>query len=319
MGNRFKGSMKQVLKRLEIIKSCIAIEDDETVEFQTFKLEQLAIDDEVKEIVALIRNTDFQKVVPLIDSYIQKFTSLIPYEDKEVMGLKIELKVLEKQFLALNCKVEEYHNKINDFNARYHKELGELIEEILILREEYYEYMYKHSKEFEYEYFEAKKDFEDFHEEFKKFKLDDPIELSKQEKKELKRLYKKASKLCHPDIIEDTKKDKAEEVFKELNAAYQHNDIKKVSEILEHLMTGESFTATSDSLFDVKILKRKIKAAREKIRAVKIELEAIKKSETFILVNKIVDLDEYFDRKRNELLDEKENILEKMRAFSDMV
>ncbi len=311
--------MKQIIKRLEIIKHCIAIEDDETVEFQTSKLEQLTVDDDVKEILNLIQNTDFQKVVPLIDKYIQKFTSLVPYEDEEVMGLKLELKVLEKQFLLYSCKVEEYHNLINDFNARYHKELGTLIEEILVLREEYYEFMYKNSESFETEYLEAKKDFEDFHEEFKKYHLDDPIELSKKEKKELKRLYKKASKLCHPDIIEDEKKEKAEEIFKELNAAYQHNDIKKISEILEHLLTGESFTATSDSLFDTKILKRKIKATREKIKAIKIEIEAIKKNGTFILVNKIVDLDEYFERKREELLDEKESIMEKMREVSQMV
>ncbi len=311
--------MKQIIKRLEIIKHCIAIEDDETVEFQTSKLAQLTVDNDVEEILNLIKNTDFQKVVPLIDSYIQKFTSLVPYEDKEVMGLKLELKVLEKQFLVYSCKVEEYHNLINDFNARYHKELGTLIEEILVLREEYYEFMYKNSKSFETEYLEAKKDFEDFHEELKKYHLDDPIELSKQEKKELKRLYKKASKLCHPDIIEDEKKEKAEEIFKELNAAYQHNDIKKISEILELLLTGESFTVTSDSLFDTQILKRKIKVTREKIKAIKIEIEAIKKNGTFILVNKIVDLDEYFERKREELLDEKESIMENMSEASQMV
>jgi DNA repair ATPase RecN len=205
--------MKQVLKRLEIIKNCIAIEDDETVEFQMMKLCQLPLDDKVQDIVSLIQDTDFERVVPLIDTYIQQFSSLVPYEDKYIQGLKLELKILEKQFLALACKVEEYHNIINDFNAKYHKELGTLLEEILVLREEYYEFMSQHNKEFEYEYYEAKKDFESFHEEFKKYRYDSPFELSKQQKKELKRLYKKASRLCHPDIIEDEKKNKSGRYF----------------------------------------------------------------------------------------------------------
>lgn len=311
--------MKQVLKRLEIIKNCIAIEDDETVEFQVAKLCTLNIDEQVKEIVRLIQHTDFEKVVPLIDEYIRQFTSLVLYEDEHIQGLKLELKILEKQFLALTCKVEEYHNRINDFNARYHKELGSLLEEILILREEYYEYMSKHNKEFEYEYHEAKKDFESFHEEFKKYRYDSPFELSKQQKKELKRLYKKASRLCHPDIIEQTKKAKAEDIFKELNAAYQHNDLTKVSEILEKLLTGESFSITSDALFDKKILKEKIEVTRQKIKGSKLEIEALRRDGTFVLVSKIDDLDAYLEQIKEELLDEKEALLEKMRIFSQTV
>jgi len=305
--------MKKILKRLEIIKNSITIEDDETIQLQINRLYELDIDDEVKGILILIQNTDFEKVIPLIDRYIQQFTSLILYENEEVQGLKIELKILEKQFLLLSCRVEEYHNVVNDFNTKYHIKLGYLIEEVLVLREEFYEFMYKNNEEYEYEYYEAKKDFHDFHEQFKNQYYDTPIEISKKEKKELKRLYKKASKLCHPDIIEEAKKEKAEDIFKVLNAAYQQKDIKKVSEILDQLLTGESFSVTSDTLFDKKILKRKIKGSREKIKSIKTELESIKQNETFILVNKINDMDEYFQEKENELKVEKENILEQMR------
>ncbi len=308
--------MKQILKRLEIIKSSISIEDDETVQLQVGRLYELDIDDEVKSILSLILHTNFEKVVPLIDAYIKQFTSLIVYEDEEIQGLKLELKILEKQFLLLSCRVEEYHNSINDFNTNYHLALGVLIEEVLILREEYYEFMYKNNTEYEYEYFEAKKDFENFHEEFKNHYYETPLELSKIEKKELKRLYKKASKLCHPDIIEEGKRAQAEEIFKTLNAAYQQKDVKKVSEILEQLLTGESFSITSDSVFDKKILKRKIGVTREKIKFIKIELESIKQNETFILISKIDNLEEYFEEKRSELQEEKENILEQMRKYS---
>ncbi len=308
--------MKEILKRLEIIKSCISIEDEESLYFQVQRLKTLELDKNVQEILTLIENTNFQKVIPLIDIYITKFSSLIVYEDKEIQGLKLELKLLEKELLSLSCELEEYHSQINSFNSKYHKELGLLIEEVLILREEYFEYLYNDDKKrYEYEYFEAKKDFESFHEEIKKFRLDTPFELSKKEKIELKRLYKKASRLCHPDIIEDEKKEEAQEIFKELNAAYQQNDIKKVSDILNHLLRGENFSFDSDVLFDRNILKNKIEMARDKIKVVTTEIEVIKRDSTYNLINSIENLEEYIYEMKKELKDEKEAILKKIKEY----
>lgn len=308
--------MKEILKRLEIIKSCISIEDEESLYFQIQRLKSLELDSEVVKIVKLIENTDFQNVITLIDQYIVNFNSLIVYEDKQIQGLKLELKLLEKQLLTLSCKLEDYHSQINTFNSKYHKELNHLIEEILILREEYFEFLYKEDKKrYEYEYFEAKKDFETFHEESKKFKLDSPEELNKKEKAELKRLYKKASRLCHPDIIEDSKKESAQEIFKELNSAYQQNDIKKVSDILNNLLKEESFSFESDVLFDRKILENKIEITRDKIKVVNTEIEVIKRDETYILITSISSLDEYIYDVKQELKDEKQAILKKMEQY----
>lgn len=305
--------MKQIIKRLEIIKSCIAIEDDETLKFQVEKLSTLDIDEEVKRIIKLINNTDFEKVLSLVDAYIKNFTSLVVYENKEIQGLKLELKILEKQFLFYNHMLEEYYASINDFNSNYNKVLGFLIQEVLILREEYFEFMSKHNMYYETQYEEAKKDFEEFHNEFKKFKFDTPKELSKKEKKELKRLYKKASKLCHPDIVEEDKKQKAELVFKELNAAYQKNDIKKISLILNQLLSGESFSVNPDKISDEKVLRQKISSTREKLNEIKLEVDVVKKHEVFILLNELDDINDYFIQKKNELLCEKEIILEKIK------
>lgn len=308
--------MKEILKRLDIIKSCISIEDEESLYFQVQRLKTLELDNDVEEILNLIENTDFQKVITLIDNYIHRFTSLVVYEDKEIQGLKLELKVFEKELLALSCELEEYHSQINSFNSKYHKELGLLIEEVLILREEYFEHLYKDDKKrYEYEYFEAKKDFENFHEEIKKFRLDDPRELSKKEKEELKRLYKKASRLCHPDIIEEHKRDEAQEIFKELNAAYQQNDIKKVSDILNNLLRGENFSFESDVLFDRNILRNKIEITKDKIKVVKTEIEVIKRDKTYKLINSIENLEEYIYEMKKELKDEKEAILRKMEEY----
>lgn len=310
--------MKEILKRLEIIKSCISIEDEESLFSQVNRLKSLEIDSDVKEIIKLIENTDFQKVINMIEQYISKFNSLVVFEDKEIQGLKLELKVLEKELLRLSCELEDYHSQINSFNSKYHKELGVLIEEILILREEYFEILYQSDKQkYEYEYFEAKKDFENFHEESKRFKIDSPLELSKKEKAELKRLYKKASKLCHPDIIEESKREEAENIFKDLNAAYQQNDIKRVSDILNTLLRGENYSFESDVLFDRKVLKNKIEITRDKIKVVQTEIEVIKRDETYILINDIDSIEEYIYRTKKDLKEEKEAILRKIKNYKE--
>lgn len=307
--------MKEIIKRLEIIKSSIIIEDNEIVDLQVKKLLLLKIDNKVESILYLISNTNFEKVIPLIDDYLNQFRSLVIYEDEKIQGLKHELSILEKEFLLYSNKVEEYHNIINDFNIKYHKKLGDLIEEILVLREEYYEHVSKENENFKEEYKESKKDYEDFHNEFKQFSYANSFDLSKEDKKELKRLYKKASRLCHPDILEDEKKEEAEEIFKELNAAYEQKDIKKVSNILHQLLSGESFISASDSLFDKKILKKKISILREKIRKIKIEITSLKENETFIMLNKIDDIYDYFVKMQEELLLEKDSIMEKIKNF----
>jgi len=312
-----RDGMKEILKRLEIIKNCISIEDEEILYIQVERMYKLPIDNRVEEILLLIKNTNFQKVIPLIDNYIKSCSSLVLHEDKETQGLKLELKLLEKELLILSCEIEEYHNLINGFNSKYHKELGLLIEEILILREEYFEYLYKKDNQrYEYEYFEAKKDFENFHEEIKNFKIEKPFELDKKEKAELKRLYKKASRLCHPDIIEEGKRAKAEEIFKELNGAYQQNDIKKVSDILNYLLKAENYSYESDILFDKDILKNKIEITREKIKAVKIEIEIIQKDETYLLINNIDNIEEYLYDLKEELKEEKSTILSKIKEYT---
>jgi hypothetical protein len=49
--------------------------------------------------------------------------------------------------------------------------------------------------------------------------------LNIEEKKELKRLWKKASKMSDPDIVNNNLKDKANEIMKSLNEAYSNNII----------------------------------------------------------------------------------------------
>jgi chromosome segregation ATPase len=375
--------MQQILKRLEIIKTGITIEDMEIITLQLDKLNGMELDDEVRSIVEKIKDDDFAKVVADIEAYLDKFSGLVPYEDKEVIGLKLELKVLEGKLQALSERKTEYSNDIHEFNTQYSLVLGEVIGKILDLErqmlymetiekelafnavkdgyesckdelealkvqrdvleeqlkemdefdddyEEIYEALqtikqqidekeqelYEKRQETKKakeeldedpvfrEYEEAKNTYEEFNGEYEEVLNEERYTLSDEEALELKKLFRKAVKLCHPDIVSDELKSEAQAIIQELNNAYKKKDLSKVKEILFNLENNMSFTVSSDSVNNREILEVKIVDIRERINVIMQEINELQEDETFTAIHDIEDWDAYF-QERKEQLDEK--------------
>ena len=381
--------MTQIIKRLEIIKNSILIEDIEIIELQIIKLNSLNIDDNIKSIIEKLENSEYSLALSLIENYISKYSGLIVYEDKELVSLKFALKQLEIKLQELIEQKTEYINNIEEFNKEYNLRLGELIKTILSLRKEILykktiqqkkeklkyqediktydetkeiieelkdtiedlEYTLNHiDEDFEKydeikqaydelraelkrveeelkeqeerlekikefiedesikdEFEEAKSFYENFEDEFEdiKEKQKDIIELNEEDKKELKNLFRKAAKLCHPDIVADEHREKAHQIMQELNEAYSKQDLNKVRTILNSLESGFGFETTSDSIDDKELLKIKIIEFEESIRELKTEIEAIKEDDTYQVVSEIENWDEYFEELKSELEKEK--------------
>ena len=128
--------MKEILKRLELIKTAISIDDEEIIELQVVKLTKLEINDEVKAILAKLENLDFGEAVVGIEMYLKQYSGVVEYVDTEVQGLKLELKTLEKKLQRLSEKRVEYLNDIDDFSTMYNIKLGAIIQSILKLKEQ---------------------------------------------------------------------------------------------------------------------------------------------------------------------------------------
>ena len=384
--------MTQILKRLEIIKSSIAIEDEEVIELQVMKLQKLDIDDDVKAIVTHLEAMNYAKAMKDIEVYLTRYSGVVKYVDSETQGLKLELKCLESKLQELIEQKSEYLNDIEEFNREYNLHLGELIKEILELKKEilykqtikkqkqkvkYQEDIQTHNetketidelkstiteledalesideddenyeeltqayhelkeelekledelelqekelekaKEFiedesiEQEYEEVKSHYEEFESEYEHIKesVQNSPTLNDEEKKELKSLYKKAARLCHPDIVPDELKEKAHELMQKLNDAYSKKDISKVKEILHSLQNGTSFEVSSETIEDKELLKQKIKEYKQNIEDLKSELEEIKSDDTYQTIVELDDWDEYFKELKNELEVEKERL-----------
>jgi len=185
--------MQHILKRLEIIKASIPLEDIEIIELQVMKIQKLQIDEKVQTILNHIENSNFEPVLNLITDYINRFSGVQIYTDPKIQGLRVELKILEKEFLQLSDKKSGIQNQIEDFNHQYMIKLGWLISKVLLAKTD------KKWKNLD----ENFKEFEDFEREFRKEqkKEESKKTVTAEEKKELKKLYREASKLCHPDVV----------------------------------------------------------------------------------------------------------------------
>jgi primosomal protein N' len=304
--------VKQIIKRLELIKTSIDIEDDEIIELQTMKLNSMDIDNSVKEILVKIQNHDLGRAMIDIEEYIKRYSGVVIYEDSEVSGLKMELKILENKLSDLSYTKDEYQNDINDFNLMYHQKLGDIIENILDLQQKIY-YQQENFEEYQY----SKQEYEEFKQdnESSKQKAKETHTLNEEEKKEFKALWKKASKLCHPDIVSDEQKAQATEIMQQLNDAYSKKDLLKVKEILNSLENGVAFDVASDTIDDKEVLKAKIEELRKDIAIIEQEIKTIQEDETYQIINSTDDLDEYFDTLRSHLEDEYQSLQDEFKQL----
>jgi DnaJ-domain-containing protein 1 len=276
-----------ILKRLDIIKNAVAMEEDDLIAMQLAKLKQLELDEKALHIIALIETHQFQNIIQLIEQYKHDSSGLTVFEDSQVQGLKLELKVLENRLNELSDSQAELEQQINEFNSEYMQRLGSLIEEILKKRAKLPSDDPKQQQE-------AQRDYEEFAQSYQQQLKDTPQTLTAEEQQQLKAAYRKASRLCHPDKLADEFKEQGAEIFKALNEAYRNQDLQRVAEILQHLETGKPLSSASDSINDKEVLKAKIADLRKCIIELEAEITALQNSDIYQQIQQIKDRESYF-------------------------
>ncbi len=110
--------------------------------------------------------------------------------------------------------------------------------------------------------------------------------------------------MCHPDTVNEDRKEEATNIFKELNEAYSMNNLNKVKEILNNLEQDIQFNMASDSLNDSELLKLKINDIRKKLNILQNELDTLINSDTYKILSHIDNLDYYFNNLKQDFEDE---------------
>ncbi len=367
--------MNNIIKRLELIKNSIALEDEEVIQLQIEKISTLTVDDTVANILRHLGEHNYLVAAKLIEGYIASKQGLVSYVDERAAALKLELKALEHKLQALAEVKHECMAEIEEFNKTYHLKLGPMIRDILSLKQAiFHQHIREKLRAFEakkkayeaikarlhtenqrladleeklasldefsseyddiYEaiqrakhnnakleqqaeqkrqaakdakealegdpakeqYEEAKSDSHAFDEEYEDVlkQKEGECSLTEEELKELKYLYRKAAKLCHPDIVADDLKDQAHEIMVQLNAARDNKDLARVKEILLSLESGKGFTLASDAIFNADILQAKIDQLRQDILSIENEITQLKTTDVYSTLIVLADKESYF-------------------------
>jgi hypothetical protein len=284
---------EKIIKRLILVKGLISLEEEEAIFDQLEKLSKFENEPEVARIYSLIKNQEYGKATVLIEEYINRFNQITKFIDPEIEALRFEAKTLERQIQSLSNEKSELDKIIHEFSVRHTRELGELLLKLLEYRKE--------KLQGTSDYHEAEKDYNEFHKNYETSKIEKISKLSESELIEIKEIYRKATKLCHPDIVEEEQREKAHEIFIELKEAYENNNLDRVKEIYNGLLKNEIFSSKSDTTDEKSILQDEINRLRTRLSELKAEISTIKESDAYLTISNIENWDKYFSETKKQL------------------
>lgn len=300
----------KIVIRLETLVNVIKLEDLEDINYQIEKTNSLIpknhLDEKLNELTKILNlclKKEFSKAVILIQTFTSEFKKISIYNDPEIPALKLEIRSLEYQISSLSDEKTDIEKNIRNFELKYNEELGGLITKILYYKKIVAEKLaneFKNDNQKQKEFEEAKFDYEDFSKSYQdKLNEPKPFVLDEEKQNELKKNYRKATKLCHPDKVTDEQKELATKIFTDLKNAYDNNNLEKVNQILKDLEKG-IFKSQGETINE----KEKLNIIRENLILKRKELEefllSLKNTDIFKNLLTIKSLDKYFENAKEE-------------------
>lgn len=370
--------MNKIIKRLEIIKSAIELEDEEIIQQQLVHLQRESGDPVITAIAQAIETRRFSDAMREIATWLQNQRAVTNWQDPAIAASKLELKALENQLRELIDTRNTRIQILDEFNDQYHLRLGPLMSRILELRKQLAasalrrQEAERRRREIDYlscqQYIslavdrlaqlkqqwmgmdsasraavdirqriqqqtelitdllaeireleadfsrqddsdtrqaqeEAAHEYEEYQEQQQdaqhRFARDQ--RLSPDERNELKRLWRQASRLCHPDVVADELKEKAHQMMVQLNLARQNADLAAIRALLTQLQSGLEPMMASDRLNNLDHLRQKIQQLRIQIDALIKEIAGLEAENAWRLATSVRDKEAYFSEQERAL------------------
>jgi hypothetical protein len=287
----------KIVRRLEIIKNYILLEDIEEVKEVSNKLREYSFNNDLRSILDFISQGKLSEAVAIIEDFLTNQRQILVWTDPEIVALKLEIKILENQLVSFDNEKSELEGVLRDFQREHFLAVGDLILKLLQFRK------LKYAKDKE-KYEEAEKDEQEYSEQFEYEKDKEVFNLNEDEKKELSSCYRKAAILCHPDKFSQAPPEiqkQAEELMIELSIAKDKKDLARVKEILSDLQKGIISSRKTEDNSDKLQLKSLVNKLREKIKKLENEIIDIKLSEEYKLIREIEDWGVYFSNVKEQI------------------
>ncbi|MDK2910160.1 MAG: hypothetical protein PWR20_1727 [Bacteroidales bacterium] len=254
-----------------------------------------------EEISRLLELRDFEALEDILSRHIHEL-SLPSKGEPFIIGLRTNLALLSTRLsVALNKKAD-LQRQINAFRQRHNSELGMLMGDILRLQMDLFYLRQQKDARYHEAFRQAQKDYSSFKNQQKHISKERPhFEISREERNRLRKLYREASKRCHPDMVDPEMREEARQWFIELNNAYLYNDIRKVEEIYQ-LLSNDLFTENKEKVKgETSLLEARINRLNGEIMRVEEEIKEMMSSPVYKTIRQITDFDAYFAELRAKL------------------
>jgi hypothetical protein len=277
----------ELTKRMQAILAVLDVGDTEMAEGLAAKLAAHAGEPAVAAILEHLRFHRYADARSGIERLLAEGTRLVAWEDPEVVLLEAEAERIAADLAAVEAERAEVDHRLARFQAAYHEALGERIRDVLRLRRLVREREAERDPARRSPFEDAKRDSERFERDFETEKekaRETEWDLTGDEQKEMKSLFRQAAKKCHPDAVPPQFRDAAGDLFRRLRAAHDAGDLATVRKLAEQVAAG-MFEAGAESGEDAARRKERLRARVEALRgalaAARSGLDAVKGSATF--------------------------------------
>jgi hypothetical protein len=313
----------ELIYRLVALKSLLDLGDMELVSIASSHLERDRDEPEIAVILGTLMDHRYAEAADLIDKLLSDGTRLARWIDPEISLLEAELERVTADLADLETEQAVVEHLVSRFQAAHNEALGERIRRLLKLQLRLLERQIKTNPEKQTAYDKASQDFDEFQRDQEiqeETNARTKWELSEDEQKELKNLFRKGSKKCHPDLVPSEHHDAAAQMFRELRAAYDEGDLKRLRRLVKRAEAGlfDASDVTGDTDERKKErLKARVAGIREALERMRIHIEAIKRSQTYQTMTEHADWAGLFEKQALLLDQEIENLTVTLEEIQD--
>jgi len=278
-------AVQRVLKRLSVIQSLLTLHETEDLPKHVERLEAEALaDSRLSGILRALRAHRYAEATGLLQAFVAAYAQVRVWEDPLLPALQLEIRVLEAELLALEAERAEAARLLLTFDLWHQRELGELLQAVLALRRDMARYFRQESTYAESEYQRAKQRYEQqaHDREEARAVAAHSFTLAADERATLKKLYREAAQLAHPDRVAPAHQSAATDMFQQVLSAYQRQDLAALQAHLHQLRRG-LFTAATPAPSSVDALRARRDALAANHAALLRELVEIRAAEAFQL------------------------------------
>jgi hypothetical protein len=211
----------------------------------------------------------------------KEMESLDPFDNAD------EHAKLEEEVEALEVDIKSQKQKVKECLNKAKKEQDELT-----------------SSQEKKHYEEAKHYYSEFTREYEEVLDNQRFKLNSEQENELKKLYRQAAKLCHPDVVNEKSKEIATAFMTSVNEAKKTGDIVGLRSLLEELKKGVEINNHKHSPTNREKIAEEIEIIRQEKQALKFEIEEIQSSDEWSAMPSVNEWDDYFEGLITELQSE---------------